>query len=184
MPSVMEHPKQPAVPLPVRRCLPVVAACARACNKAMSQAKEKSARQSLFGQLGGIETLNRVHKRFYDKIYAHPWLKRFFEGHEQAAIELRQTQFMAEKFGSDIRYPGMELELAHRRMYIPQELLSLRRELLRASLEEEDVPETLIIRWLKIDGAFWKDIRKDSLAAFSEIDLKYEKPLIVPKPES
>lgn len=150
----------------------------------MNQTKEKPVRQSLFEQLGGLPTLERVHKRFYDKIYVHPWLKAFFEGHEQAAIELRQTQFMAEKFGADMRYPGMALELAHRRMYISEELLTLRRELLRESLEEEHVPEALIARWLKIDGAFWKDIRKDSLATFSEIDLKYERPLIVPKPEA
>ena len=161
----------------------MVAACVRVCNKVVNQAKGKTVRQSLFEQLGGIETLERVHKRFYDKIYIHPWLKAFFEGHEQAAIELRQTQFMAEKFGADIRYPGMALELAHRRMYISEELLNLRRELLRESLQEEQVPEALIARWLKIDGAFWKDIRKDSLASFSEIDLKYEQPLIVPKPE-
>jgi len=150
----------------------------------MSQTKEKAAKQTLFDKLGGLPTLERVHKRFYDKIYIHPWLKKFFEGHEQAAIELRQTQFMAEKFGAAIRYPGMELELAHRRMYISEELLTLRRELLRESLEEEHVPEDMIVRWLKIDGAFWKNIRKDSLASFSEIDLKYEKPLIVPKPSS
>jgi len=149
----------------------------------MRETKTSAAKQTLFDKLGGLPTLERVHKRLYDKIYAHPWLKGFFEGHEQAAIELRQTQFMAEKFGSDIRYPGMELELAHRRMYISEELLTLRRELLRESLEEEHVPETLITRWLKIDGAFWKDIRKDSLAAFSEIDLKYEKPVIVPRPD-
>jgi hemoglobin len=150
----------------------------------MKQTEEKPAKKTLFDKLGGIQTLERVHKRFYDKIYVHPWLKHFFEGHEQAAIELRQTQFMAEKFGADIRYPGMALELAHRRMFISEELLTLRRELLRESLEEEHVPEELIVRWLKIDGAFWKDIRKESLGSFSEIDLKYEKPLIVPKPES
>jgi len=149
----------------------------------MSEAKASTAKQTLFDKLGGLPTLERVHKRFYDRIYAHPWLKGFFEAHEQAAIELRQTQFMAEKFGADIRYPGMELELAHRRMYISEELLTLRRELLRESLEEEHVPEALITRWLKIDGAFWKDIRKDSLAAFSEIDLKYEKPVIVSRPD-
>jgi len=150
----------------------------------MSQATEKPARQSLFDQLGGLPMLERVHTRFYDKIYAHPWLKQFFEGHEQAAIELRQTQFMAEKFGADIVYPGMALELAHRRMFITQDLLELRRELLRESLQEEHVPEPLMTRWLKIDGAFWKDIRNDSFASFSEIDLKYEQPLIVPKPQA
>jgi len=139
-------------------------------------------RASLFEQLGGLETLERVHKRFYDKVYAHPWIGQFFAGHDQAAIELRQTQFMAEKFGSDTPYPGMPLELAHRRMYIPEELLKLRQSLLREALQEEQVAEPLIVRWLKIDQAFWKDIRNDSMASFSEIDLKYEKPLVVTDP--
>ncbi len=140
------------------------------------------ARNTLFEQLGGLHTLERVHKRFYDKVYAHPWIGQFFIGHEQAAIELRQTQFMAEKFGSGTKYPGKELELAHRRMFIPEELLQLRRSLLREALEEEHVPEPLIGRWLKIDHAFWKDVRNDSFASFSEVDLKYERPLIVPQP--
>ncbi|HCS13131.1 MAG: group 1 truncated hemoglobin [Zetaproteobacteria bacterium CG06_land_8_20_14_3_00_59_53] len=150
----------------------------------MTGAAAKPAKQSLFDLLGGQPTLECVHKRFYDKIYIHPWLKQFFEGHEQAAIELRQTQFMAEKFGSDMQYPGMALELAHRRMFIPEELLRLRQSLLRESLEEEQVPEALIVRWLKIDQAFWKDIRNDSLASFSEVDLKYERPLIVNNPQA
>ncbi|MDQ6965960.1 MAG: group 1 truncated hemoglobin [Mariprofundaceae bacterium] len=150
----------------------------------MHQAADKPAKQTLFDRLGGLPTLEAVHKRFYDKIYLHPWLKQFFEGHEQAAIELRQTQFMAGKFGADITYPGMALELAHRRMYIPEELLKLRQSLLRESLEEEQVPEALIVRWLKIDQAFWKDIGNDSLASFSEIDLKHEKPLITTDPSA
>jgi len=137
---------------------------------------------TLFEKLGGLPTLEKVHKRFYDKIYAHPWLGRFFEGHAQEAIELRQTQFMAEKFGADIQYPGMELELAHRRMYIPEELLKLRQGILREALEEECVPADLIRRWLKIDHAFWSKIRNDSLASFSEVDMKYEQPMIIQRP--
>jgi len=143
---------------------------------------KKPARKNLFDAVGGLPLIERVHKRFYDKIYAHPWLGKFFEGHAQEAIELRQTQFMAQKFGGDIRYPGMDLDLVHRRMFIPEELLKLRRSLLQESLQEEGVDEALIARWLKIDGAFWKDIRNDSLASFSEVDLKYERPLIVPDP--
>jgi hemoglobin len=143
-----------------------------------------SKKAPLFELVGGLPLIERVHKRFYDKIYTHPWLGRFFEGHAQEAIELRQTQFMAEKFGADLRYPGQELELAHRRMYIPEELLKLRQSILRESLEDEQVPEELIRRWLKIDHAFWSKIRNDSLASFSEVDLKYERPLIVPDPES
>jgi len=143
-----------------------------------------SSKPSLFDQVGGLPVLEAVHKRFYDKMYAHPWLGQFFEGHDQQAIELRQTQFMGWKMGGEIRYPGMELELAHRRMYITAEQLELRQSILRESLEEEHLPEALIKRWLKIDAAFWGHIKKDSLASFQQIDLKYERPLIVPKPHA
>ena len=139
-------------------------------------------KQSLFDIIGGLEVMQRVHTRFYDKIYTHPWLKEFFEGHNQQAIELRQTQFMAEKMGADIEYPGMALELAHRRMYIPIELLKVRQSILRESLEEEHVAEDLINRWLKIDQAFWHHISNKSLKSFENIDLKYERPLMIKKP--
>jgi len=143
-----------------------------------------SRKTSLFDQVGELPTLDRVHKRFYDKMYAHPWLGKFFEGHDQQAIELRQTQFMGVKMGGDMRYPGMGLELAHRRMYITLEQLELRQSILRESLEEEHVPEPLIKRWLKIDAAFWGHIKNDSLEEFQQVDLKYERPLIVPNPDA
>ena len=139
-------------------------------------------RQTMFDAVGGLPVMERVHKRFYDKVYAHPWLGQFFEGHDQAAIELRQTQFMAEKMGADRPYPGRELPLAHRRMYITEELLNVRQALLRESLEEEGVAEKMIARWLKIDKAFWGQISNESLDEFHLVDFKYEQPLIVEKP--
>ncbi|PCI43962.1 MAG: group 1 truncated hemoglobin [Proteobacteria bacterium] len=139
-------------------------------------------KQSLFDAIGGIEVMEHVHTVFYDKVYAHPWLGNFFMGHDQKAIELRQTQFMAEKMGSEKPYPGRELPLAHRRMYITKELLETRKGLLREALEEEGLSEALILRWLKIDGAFWGKIKNKSLEEFRKIDLKYELPLIVERP--
>lgn len=143
-----------------------------------------NSKQSLFDQVGGRPTLDRVHKRFYDKVYAHPWLGQFFQGHSQQAIELRQTQFMGWKMGGDISYPGMELELAHRRMYITAELLQVRQRLLRESLVEEQIEPSVIERWLKIDAAFWRQIQNESLESFRAIDLKYERPVIIPDPAS
>jgi len=105
-----------------------------------------SRKASLFELIGGLPKLERVHKRFYDKVYAHAWLGCFFAGHDQKAIELRQS-------------------------------------LLRQSLEEEYVPEQLIERWLKIDHAFWRQIKNDSLTSFQDIDLKYERAMIVPNLE-
>ncbi len=142
----------------------------------------KQKKQSLFDAIGGLTVMERVHKTFYDKVYAHAWLGQFFAGHDQSAIELRQTQFMAEKMGSKSAYPGRELPLAHRRMYITEELLELRRGLLRETLEEEGLSEPLIRRWLKIDGAFWGKIKNNSLDEFHKVDFKYEQPFIVEKP--
>ncbi|MCC6209154.1 MAG: group 1 truncated hemoglobin [Gammaproteobacteria bacterium] len=139
-------------------------------------------KQTLYEAIGGLPTLEKVHKTFYDKVYAHPWLGQFFKGHDQKIIELRQTQFMGEKFGGDIRYPGMDLELAHRRMYIPPELFELRQNLLRESLQEAGVARDNIRRWLRIDSAFHRQIVKKSLAAFEATDLKYERPVVIPDP--
>lgn len=138
--------------------------------------------ESLFDAVGGLSTLVRVHKIFYDKVYAHPWLGQFFADFDQTLIENRQTEFMGEKFGGDIEYPGKALKLAHRRMYITPELFEVRKGLLREALEEAGVAEAHIERWLKIDGAFRSHIVKASKEAFEAIDLKYERPVIVPKP--
>jgi len=42
----------------------------------------------------------------------------------------------------------------------------------------------VIVRWLKIDKAFWGKIGNESLDEFHLVDFKYEKPLIVEKPEA
>ncbi|MDQ6964846.1 MAG: group 1 truncated hemoglobin [Mariprofundales bacterium] len=137
---------------------------------------------SLFDAVGGLAVVERVHKSFYDKVYAHPWLGQFFVDHDQQAIELRQTQFMAEKMGGKTPYPGRELPLAHRRMYITDELLELRRDLLRQALQEEGVDDVLITRWLKIDRAFWGKIKNSSLDEFYKTDFKYEQPFVAERP--
>ncbi len=139
-------------------------------------------KQSLFDAIGGLPAMQRVHTSFYDKVYAHPWLGQFFVGHDQKIIELRQTQFMAEKMGAKDIYPGKDLDVAHKRMYITEELLLLRQALLREAIEEEGLAADLLTRWLKIDRAFWSKIKNDSLHEFQKTDLKYERPLIVDKP--
>lgn len=141
--------------------------------------------QTLFDLVGGIETLHKVHKIFYDKIYAHPWLGQFFIGHSQRAIELRQTQFMAEKMGSttdDVTYLGKDPYMAHRAFYINDELFDLRSALLRESLVEFGLAPALIERWLKIDNAFRRKIVKPSIAEFYATTWKWEKRVIIPKP--
>jgi hemoglobin len=141
-------------------------------------------KQTLFDAVGGMPTLRRVHKIFYDKVYAHPWLGRFFEGHSQEAIEHRQTAFMAERMHGPVQYWGKDMQYAHEAMYITRELFDLRHAILDESLREAGVPEDLRERWLRIDGAFMKHIVKDSIESFYSVTWPYRKRIIIPKPET
>ncbi|MBI3772835.1 MAG: group 1 truncated hemoglobin [Gammaproteobacteria bacterium] len=141
-------------------------------------------KQSLFEAVGGFPTLRKVHKIFYDKIYAHPWIGQFFIGHDQVAIENRQTYFMAIKMGGPDQYMGKEPLMAHRQMYITDDLFDLRTELLRESLAEAGVPDALAERWIRIDGAFRRQIVKDSIEDFYRNTFAYEQRVIVPKPDA
>ncbi len=140
--------------------------------------------QSLFDAVGGLPTLQQVHRIFYDKVYADPWLDKFFVGHEQAAIENRQTEFMAEKMGGAEKYPGKPLRQVHENMYISNELVALRTRLLRESLEEAGVDDTLAERWMRIDAAFAKQVVKSSVAEFyRDYSFAYKQRIIHPKPQ-
>jgi truncated hemoglobin YjbI len=142
----------------------------------------QSSKQTLFDAIGGLETIRKVHKIFYDKIYAHYWLKLFFAGHNQQSIENRQTAFMAEKMGGPGQYYGKQPLMAHRQMYITQELYDIRHELLRDSLREAGVTEDLAERWLKIDYAFIRQIVKPSIESFYQTTFRYEQRVIIPQP--
>ena len=136
-------------------------------------------KQTLFDAVGGLPTLKKVHKIFYDKIYAHPWIGQFFIGHSQEAIENRQTIFMAEKMGGSIEYPGKEIEMVHEAMFITEELFSLRQSLLEDSLKEAGLAENLRERWKRIDGAFKKKIVKDSFDKFMKTKWPYKKHIVI-----
>lgn len=141
-------------------------------------------KQSLYKTVGGLPTLEKVHKIFYDKIYTHPWLKQFFEGHNQEAIEGRQTSFMGEKMGGP-KYLGKPLKQVHENMYITQELYELRHDILKESLTEAGVKEDAAARWLKIDDAFMKQIIKNSVESFyRDFHFTFKQRIIIPKPQS
>ncbi len=139
-------------------------------------------KHSLYNAVGGHSTLMKVHKIFYDKVYAHHWLKQFFEGHNQAAIEARQTLFMAEKMGGP-EYIGKPLKQAHENMYITEELATLRHQLLTEALQEARIDNALSERWLRIDSAFMQQTIKPSMAAFyKNYKFTYKPRIIIPKP--
>ncbi len=117
--------------------------------------------KTLFENVGGRSTLERVHKVFYDKLYDHPWLKQFFSEIDQKTIENQQTDFMVSNMGGGKIYSGALPKSGHKHLFITAEMFDLRGEILKESLDECGVPADLAERWLRIDDAFRKSIVKE-----------------------
>jgi len=137
--------------------------------------------KSLFELVGGRPTLEKVHKIFYDKVYAHPSMLPFFEGTNREVVESQQTNFAASQMGGDIIFSGKTPHSCHQRMFITQEHFDLRNTLLRESLREFGLAEELAERWLELSEVFAKKIVKSDI---SECQTRYknEKILTAPLP--
>lgn len=135
---------------------------------------------SLYEQLGGRPTIERVHKVFYDKLYAHPWLGKFFVEVSQRLIEDQQTDFMAQTMGGPAAYCGKFPIPAHKHMFITEELFDTRHELLEQSLQEVGVPQALAASWLAVDAAFKARLVKKSPSE-CEGRFKMEPIVVIPK---
>jgi hemoglobin len=116
-----------------------------------------------FTDVGGKPVLEKVHKIFYDKVYAHPWLGKFFVNKDQKLIESQQTNFMTQNFGGPVVYSGKIVGPAHKHMFITEELFNLREKLLEESLIEAGVSPEHRATWHKIDGAFRSEIVKGTV---------------------
>ncbi len=120
--------------------------------------------ENLFEMIGGRPTLDKVHKIFYDKIYAHPWIGRFFEGIQQDVIEVQQSDFMSQIMGGPSNYCGKLPVPAHRHMMITEELFDVRTQLLKDAMNEAGVSAENQMLWMKIDQAFKKGIVKKDIS--------------------
>ena len=137
--------------------------------------------RELFDQLGGFPTLKKVHKTFYDKLYAHPWLKGFFKDLEQELIESQQTYFMASIMGGPQQYMGKYPVKAHMHLYITDEMFKIRQNILRESIQEHHISDDLAEQWINKDYAFYNVVVKDSLED-CEQRFPSEPIVVVPRP--
>jgi len=119
-------------------------------------------RRDVFSKVGGRATIEQVHRRFYDKVFAHPWLSRFFEHVTRERLESQQTDFIIAALGGPDRYSGMMPKHAHRHMFITAELFDIRHDLLRQAIEECRIHPEVAEQWLKIDAAFGRALIKRS----------------------
>lgn len=137
---------------------------------------------SLFDRIGGRPTLEKVHKIFYDKIYAHPWIGEYFKEIQQDIIEIQQTDFMSQAMGGPAIYCGKLPIAAHKHMFINLELFELRSQLLQDSIREVGLKKEEEEAWMKIDQAFKKGIIKNSLSD-CQLRFKSDEIVNVPNPD-
>lgn len=123
----------------------------------------EESKTTFFLEIGGLEVIKKVHKIFYDKIYAHPWIGKFFQGIDQNVIESQQTDFMGQNFGGPVYYLGKLPVATHKHMLITEKLFELRSSLLEESLIEAGLAPEHIRKWLKVDSAFKNGIVKKNI---------------------
>jgi len=119
--------------------------------------------KTLFNRIGGLTTLQKVHKIFYDKVYSHEWLKLYFTDKPQTLLEDQQTDFMAQLIGGPKKYAGKTPKMAHQHIHITDDLFELRQQILDQSLREYGLADGLRKEWLMADAALKKAITKKSV---------------------
>lgn len=120
--------------------------------------------ESIFERVGGRDMLMAVSKKFYDKIYADPWLQQYFKHTKQSTIESQQVDFMTQALGGPKIFCGRNPTDAHLHINIHEEVFQARKKFLIEAFEEVNAPQELRDRWLKIDEAFKGAMMKKSVA--------------------
>lgn len=117
-----------------------------------------------FEKMGGRSSLIAINKVFYDKVYAHPWLKLFFEKIPQQHIENQQVDFMQKVLGGANIYAGKAPPAAHMHIFITEEVYIVRKKLLEQAFIETNADKKLVNRWLTLDESFKRVLLKNSIS--------------------
>lgn len=118
---------------------------------------------SLYEDVGGQAVVERVHKRFYDTIFADEWLGGFFAAKSKESLVLKQTRFMVAAFGGPDEYIWESPAMVHMHMMVTGEQADIREVLLRNAIRAEGLPQDVEDRWLATDQAFRPAVVKQSV---------------------
>lgn len=121
------------------------------------------AQESLLERVGGVEALERVHRRFYRELFDDDWLGRFFWGKDLESLVVKQTDFMCACLGGPNRYRGETPAIAHMHMFVTDEIFDLRQAMLRRAIEADGLPADVVDAWLQADAVFRPAIVKRSV---------------------
>jgi truncated hemoglobin YjbI len=98
----------------------------------------------LLAEIGGEEGAYRVHERFYEVMFNHPWLGQFFFGKSEEVLVRKQTQFMVAAFNGPNRYTGDTPAFVHMHMFITDGMADLREQILRQAIVKKTIDECVL----------------------------------------
>jgi len=116
---------------------------------------------SLYERLGGEDAIDAAVNIFYDKVLDDDHLQHFFEHADMDRLRSLQKSFMTMAFGGPEEYSGADLRAAHEHFVakgIDDTHFDAVAGHLRATLQELEVPEDLIIDVLTVVEKTRKDV--------------------------
>jgi hemoglobin len=96
---------------------------------------------TLYERLGGRDGIRAVVDEFYDRLLADGDIGPLFEGGDMEFLRRTQTTFLCEAAGGPETYDAKPIREAHLDVPLTPAHIQRAVELLRASLDEFDVPE-------------------------------------------
>jgi len=112
------------------------------------------------------DVLHAIARAFYDKVYAHPWIGRFFQGVDQARQELKLVRFFHMSWQDPMyaELQGQYLKEEHAHMLITGELFDVRQALMAEAMRELGHDEALVRAFLAFNEAWRPYVVKASRA--------------------
>lgn len=137
-------------------------------------------KEEIFENMGGRVQVEKVTHLFYDKVYKHPWLSKYFTHVPREHLETQQTNFMQGALGGKNRYSGRMITTVHPHMNVNAELFDIREQLLAEALIETKTSPEMQDKWLHIDQKFKSNIVKKDR---SECEPRFEGDKIIDYPK-
>ncbi len=131
----------------------------------------------IYDELPDKRIIYRINVRFYEKVYADPWLSKVFKNTKQDHITNQQTHFITAALGGPNNYSGRMVSNAHPHIFISENMFEHRAQLLHEAFVEMHAPAILIEKWTKIDASFKnvlvKKDRLDCVGRFKTDEILY-----------
>jgi hemoglobin len=116
------------------------------------------------------DVLHAIARAFYDKVYAHPWIGRFFQGVDQGRQELKLVRFFHLSWHDPLyaELQGQYLKQEHAHLYITPALFELRQALFAEAMRELGHDEALVSAFLAFNECWRPYVVKASKSECSD----------------